>query len=151
MFWHRFLGMQINTNEYRCSGHAFRLLTDFYNHLFVLLPKDWSTVSFLVSWGGARLSPLGTSATNWPIVPAPDDRWWVWNSRWNENWQGKPKYSGNKPAPAPLCPPQIPHHLTWDRTEAAAVGSRATNRLSYGTAWSNVILLRSLKVLDNCT
>jgi hypothetical protein len=31
---------------------------------------------FLVSWGGVRLSPLGTSATNWPIVPARDDRWW---------------------------------------------------------------------------
>jgi hypothetical protein len=29
---------------------------------------------FLVSWGGVRLSPLGMSATNWPIVPAPDDR-----------------------------------------------------------------------------
>jgi hypothetical protein len=22
----------------------------------------------------------------------------------------------------PLCPPQIPHDLTWDRTRAAAVG-----------------------------
>jgi hypothetical protein len=31
-------------------------------------------VTFLVSWGGVRLSPLGTSATIWPIVPAPDDR-----------------------------------------------------------------------------
>jgi hypothetical protein len=29
-----------------------------------------------------------------------------------------------KPAPAPLCPPQIPHYLTWARTRAAAVGSR---------------------------
>jgi hypothetical protein len=30
---------------------------------------------FLVSWrGGVRLSPLGTSATNWSIVPVPDDR-----------------------------------------------------------------------------
>jgi hypothetical protein len=28
----------------------------------------------LVSWGGVRLSALGTSASNWPIVPAPDDR-----------------------------------------------------------------------------
>jgi hypothetical protein len=27
----------------------------------------------LVSWGGVRLSPLGTSATIWPIVPALDD------------------------------------------------------------------------------
>jgi hypothetical protein len=31
-------------------------------------------VVFLVSWGGVRLCPLGTSATNWPIVPAPGDR-----------------------------------------------------------------------------
>jgi hypothetical protein len=29
---------------------------------------------FLVRRGGVRLSPLGTSATNWLIVPAPDDR-----------------------------------------------------------------------------
>jgi hypothetical protein len=34
-----------------------------------------------------------------------------------------------KPAPVPLCPPQIPHDLTWDRTRAAVVVSR---RL---TAW----------------
>jgi hypothetical protein len=26
---------------------------------------------FLVSWGGVRLSPFGTSATVWPIVLAP--------------------------------------------------------------------------------
>jgi hypothetical protein len=42
---------------------------------------------FLVSCGGVRLSPLGNWATIWPIVPDPDDRWWVWSSRWNENWQ----------------------------------------------------------------
>jgi hypothetical protein len=29
---------------------------------------------FIVSWGGVRLSRLRTSATIWPIVPAPDDR-----------------------------------------------------------------------------
>jgi hypothetical protein len=29
-----------------------------------------------------------------------------------------------KPAPAPVCPPQIPLDLTWDRTRAAAVGSQ---------------------------
>jgi hypothetical protein len=48
---------------------------------------------FLVSWGGMRLSPLCTSATNWPIVPGQNDRWRMWSSRWKENWQGKPKYS----------------------------------------------------------
>jgi hypothetical protein len=29
-----------------------------------------------------------------------------------------------KPAPVPLCPPQIPHDLAWARTWAAAVGNR---------------------------
>jgi hypothetical protein len=29
---------------------------------------------FLVSWSGVRLSLLGTSATNWPIAPAPNDK-----------------------------------------------------------------------------
>jgi hypothetical protein len=33
---------------------------------------EFNYFSFL-GWGGVRLSPLGTSATNWPIVPAPDD------------------------------------------------------------------------------
>jgi hypothetical protein len=29
-----------------------------------------------------------------------------------------------KPAPMPLCSPQLPYDLTWDRTRWAAVGSR---------------------------
>jgi hypothetical protein len=39
----------------------------------------------------SKLGPLGTSATECPIVPAPGDydgRIW-----WNEHWQGKPKSS----------------------------------------------------------
>jgi hypothetical protein len=35
-----------------------------------------------------------------------------------------------KTAPAPLCPPKIPHDLTWARTRAAAVGSQ------WLTAWA---------------
>jgi hypothetical protein len=50
--------------------------------------------------------------------------------RWNEIDRGKPKYSGEKPVPAPLCPPQIPHGTTRDRTRASAVRGR---RL---TAWA---------------
>jgi hypothetical protein len=38
--------------------------------------------------------------------------------------------SRRKPAPVPLCPPQIPPDLPWTRTRAASVGSR---RL---TAWA---------------
>jgi hypothetical protein len=42
---------------------------------------------------GVGLSPLYCGHF-WPIVPAPDDGWgWLWSNWWNEDWQGKPKYS----------------------------------------------------------
>jgi hypothetical protein len=63
----------------------------------------------LISCGGVRLSPLGTSAIIWPIVPAPDNEDCVTvggmrTGRRNQSTQ-------EKPAPMPLCPPQIPHGL----------------------------------------
>jgi hypothetical protein len=34
----------------------------------------------------------------WPIVPAPDHRWWwLWGNWWNKDCQRKPKYSENLP------------------------------------------------------
>jgi hypothetical protein len=41
-----------------------------------------------------------------------------------------------KPAPAPLCPPQIPHDQTRARTPGRRGGKPATNRLSYGAAFA---------------
>jgi hypothetical protein len=38
-----------------------------------------------------------------------------------------------KPAPVPLCPPQIPHDLESDPGRFG--GKPETNRLSYGTAF----------------
>jgi hypothetical protein len=58
----------------------------------------------------SKLGPLGTSATAWPIVPSPVD--------YDDGEVGAMKIGrGNrstrrKPAPAPLCPPQIPLHQT---------------------------------------
>jgi hypothetical protein len=46
------------------------------------------------------------------------------------NWQGKTEELGEKPVPVPLCPRQIPHALTRDRTRASALRGR---RL---TAWA---------------
>jgi hypothetical protein len=86
--------------------------------------------------GGWNEGPLDTAATSWPIVPAPGDYD-------DEEIGGMMIGRGNrstrrKPAPVPLCPPQIPH-AARTRTRAAAVGSqRLTNRLSYGTAFSKV-------------
>jgi hypothetical protein len=75
-----------------------------------------------------RLSPLGTSATIWPIVVAPDD---------GDEYAAVGGMIGRgirntrrKPAPVPLCPPQIPYELTRARTRTAVVRSQ---RL---TAWA---------------
>jgi hypothetical protein len=78
---------------------------------------------FLISLGGVRLSPLGTSATVGLLYQPRmiDGDYGVVGrmriGRGNRSTQ-------RKPAPVPLCPPQIPHDLTWDRTRAAAVGSQ---------------------------
>jgi hypothetical protein len=51
-----------------------------------------------------------------------------WSNRWNANWQGS-RSTWRKPAPVPLCPPQILHDLTLARTRAAAVGSQLIRKL----------------------
>jgi hypothetical protein len=68
------------------------------------------------------LGPLGTSATEWPIVRAPGD---YDDGEFVEMKIGRGNRSTlRKPAPAPLCPPQIPLDQTRARTRAAAVGSQ---------------------------
>jgi hypothetical protein len=68
------------------------------------------------------MGPLGTSATEWPIVPAPYD---YDDGEFGGMKIGRDNRSNRrKPAPAPLCPPQIPLDHTRARTRAAAVGSQ---------------------------
>jgi hypothetical protein len=69
---------------------------------------------------GVQLVPLGTAATKRLIVPAPAD--------YDDGEIGGMIGRGNrntrrKPAPMPLCPPQV-SHAARTRTPAAAVGSR---------------------------
>jgi hypothetical protein len=52
---------------------------------------------------------------------------------------------GNRSAPMSVCPPQLPHDMAWARTRAAAVGSRPTNRLSYGTALSQLYCIGRIR------
>jgi hypothetical protein len=77
------------------------------------------------------LGPLGTAATNRPIVPTPGD--------YDDGEIGEMIGRGNqstqrKPAPVPLCPPQTPT-CCLDANPGRRSGKPATNRLSYGTAW----------------
>jgi hypothetical protein len=81
-------------------------------------------IFFLNSHSGgveSKLGSLGTLVTEWPIVPAPGD--------YDGEIGGMKIGRGNrstrrKPAPGPLCPPQIPLDKTRARTRAVAVGSQ---------------------------
>jgi hypothetical protein len=64
---------EVDGVTYVTIGHRLMILLWLNSFLSTLRKERYSL--FLVSWSGVRLSPLGTSATNWPFVPAPDDRW----------------------------------------------------------------------------
>jgi hypothetical protein len=70
--------------------------------------------------GGVQLGPLGTAATNRPIVPAPGD--YVDGDICGMIGKGN-RSTRRKPAPVPLCPPQTPHAAQM-RTQATTVGSQ---------------------------
>jgi hypothetical protein len=72
--------------------------------------------------GGVQTGPTRHVATNWLIELAPGDCE-------DGEFGGMKIVRGNrstqrKPAPAPLCPPQIPLDQIRVRTRAAAVGSQ---------------------------
>jgi hypothetical protein len=77
------------------------------------------------------LGPLGTSATEWPIVPTLgdcDDGEFGGMKIDREN-----RSTLRKPAPASLCPPQIPLAKPGLQPWMPRWEAR-TNRLSYGAA-----------------
>jgi hypothetical protein len=77
------------------------------------------------------LGPLGTAATNRSIVPAPGN---YNDGEIVEMMTGKGNRSTRrKPAPVPLCPPQVPHACP-DANPGLRGEKPATNCLSYGTA-----------------
>jgi hypothetical protein len=84
--------------------------------------------------GGVQLGPLGTAATNRPIVPAPGD----YDAGEIGGMIGRGNRSTRrKPATVPLCPRQTPHACP-DANPGRRGGKPASNRLSYGTAKDSV-------------
>jgi hypothetical protein len=85
-------------------------------------------IFFIIS--GVGLSPLGTAATSGLLYkPQMVDEGDCGAIGGMKIGRGN-RSTRRKPAPAPLCPPQIPHDQTRARTRAAAVGSQ------WLTAWA---------------
>jgi hypothetical protein len=76
------------------------------------------------------LGPLGTTATNRPIVPAPGDY-----DDGEIGGRGN-RCTRRKPAPVPLCPPQTPHACPdanpepprWEASDRQRLTAAATAR-----------------------
>jgi hypothetical protein len=88
---------------------------------------------------GVQSGPLGTAATNRPIVPAPGD--------YDDGEIGgmigrRNRSTRRKPAPMPLCPPQIPH-AARTRSRSAAVGSQRLTALATARPLSMVTFCSS--------
>jgi hypothetical protein len=87
---------------------------------------DGKSASFfiIIILSGVRLSPLGTAATTGLLYQArmidDGDCGAIGGMKIDRGHRS----TRRKPAPAPLCPPQIPHDQNRARTRAAAVGSR---------------------------
>jgi hypothetical protein len=85
--------------------------TGFYAFRTSVLHEILNSVFFKKNYigilrGGVKLGPLGTAATNRPIVPVTGD----YDDAEIGGMIGRENRSTRrKPAPAPLCPSQIPH------------------------------------------
>jgi hypothetical protein len=82
------------------------------------------------------------SALRSPMAYCASPRWlWWWRNWWND-WQGKPKYSEKTSSNAalsttyPTCCPEA--------NPVRRGGKPASNRLNYGTAWENSLIMKLL-------
>jgi hypothetical protein len=63
---------EISMKYWKAIRHAHMEYTSSFLLYFKHIKAEYSSAT--TSWGGMRLRPLGTSPTNWPTVPAQDDR-----------------------------------------------------------------------------
>jgi hypothetical protein len=94
-------------------------------------------ISFLVSWGGVRLSPLGI----WPLFGLLYQSQMMMmmsvEQLWNENWQGKPKYS-EKTYPSATLSTTNPTWSDLGLNLGHHSGKPVANHLSYDTTFMSV-------------
>jgi hypothetical protein len=113
--------------EWRLAGETEVLGENLLQSHFVHRKSHMNNFFKFVRWD------FGYCGHYWPIVPAPDDRWgWLWRNWWNEDWQGKPKYSEKKTFPSATLSTTNPIWLNPGLIPGRRGWKPATNRLSYG-------------------
>jgi hypothetical protein len=143
---------------YTPSSHLCRLERNAALHIpYQLYGDSRNLKSYKIFYTCSKLfffySKWGETESTWycdhysPIVPAPDCRWgWLWSNWWNEDWQGKPKYS-EKTSPSAILSTT---NTTWTDPNlnlGCRGGKPTTNCLSYGVAlqWVKKWSLQSRK------
>jgi hypothetical protein len=126
----------------KCRGWMLMTLQLIWEILGLILDPEIDYFLKFVRWD------FGYCSHYWPIIPAPDDRLeWSWRNWWNEDWQGKPKYSEKTCPSASLSTT----NSTW-RDPSLNLGHHggkpATNRLSYGVALRFIILMGFMGILS---
>jgi hypothetical protein len=106
-------------------------LSPAHTRLHLSTALKWMRGVYWYSGGGVQLGPLGTAATNRPIVPVPGD--------YDDGEIGGMIGKGNrstrrKPVPVSLCPPQSPH-AARTRTRAAVLGSQRLTAWAAARPW----------------
>jgi hypothetical protein len=105
-----------------------------FNHALIPLINNYYFYFLLLLVGYVSKS-LGTAATSGllykPQMIDEDDCGAIGRMKIGRGNQS----TRRKPAPAPLCPPQISHDQTRARNPGRRGGEPAANRLSYGAAY----------------
>jgi hypothetical protein len=94
-----------------------------YAQFHVCPQRETNFFNSYIGGGGVQLGPLGTAATNTPIVPALGD---YDDEKIGGMIDRGDRSTGRKPAPVPLCPPQTPHAVQMGTRAAAVLSKRLT-------------------------
>jgi hypothetical protein len=116
----------VHFNLYRFRQHTWK--HKFTKRMLVNIPLTFFNFFNFVEWGETESTWYVGLYLSYCTSPG-----WVWSSRWNQNFRGKPKYS-EKTCPSATLSTTNPTWPDLGSNPGHHGGKPATNRLSYGTA-----------------
>jgi hypothetical protein len=121
------------------------------NFTLLLNSQPPPSTGLLLLWWGETVSPWNW-ASNGQFAHPLDDTW-VSRAAVKLDWHIKTEGLGGKHVQVLLCPPQIPHELTWTRTRASGVRSRrwTARTLGWPSPLGAAVRLTVVKKAWSCT